>query len=108
MTILIQLPLDKATNMVPISDIRSRILRLTVITGTLSSLFLRTVPAQKSEVGHFVADTDMTTCISQLLTAILELSSSLDINLHTACFEKIEKDCQKYPVDSLVVLIWIS
>jgi dCTP diphosphatase len=86
--------------MVPISAIRNRILRLTVITGTLSSLFLRTLPAKKSAVGPFVADTDMTTCMSQLLTAILELSSSLDINLHTACFEKIDKDCQTYPVDS--------
>ena len=86
--------------MVQIIQIRIRILRLTVITGTLSSLFLRTVPSNKPEVERFVADTDMTTSISQLLTAMLELSSSLDINLHTACFEKIEKDCQKYPVDS--------
>jgi hypothetical protein len=86
--------------MVPISEIQNRILRLTVITGTLSSLFLRTVPSNKPEVERFVADTDMTTSISQLLTVILELSSSLDINLHTACFQKIEKDCQTYPVDS--------
>lgn len=90
-------PRDKTNNELPIYAIRNLVIRLTVVTGTLSSLFLTTVPSDGTE--FFKGNAVVATTMAHLLTALMELSSSLAINLHMACCKKIDLNCRKYPVD---------
>ena len=77
--------------------IRNLVLRLTVVMGTLSSLFLTMMPSDDSD--FFECNTQITSNMTNLLRTLINLSSTLTINLYKACSKKIDLNCRKYPVD---------
>lgn len=85
-----------SNNEMSLNAIRNLVLQLTVVMGTLSSLFLTMVPSNDSDI--FESNTLITSTVANLLRTLMELSSSLTINLHRACCKKMELNCQKYPI----------
>lgn len=82
---------------VSIPAVRSLIFRLSAVTGSLSSLFLSSVPLDGTD--QFTANAAIAATMAHLLKALTELSCSLSINLHSACCKKIDLNGRKYPVE---------
>ena len=86
--------------------IRNHVLRIAVGMGTLSSLFLISLTDDGTNFRGEMAPIART--MAELLTALMELSVSLAIDLHSACCKKIDLNCRKYPVERCMASINID
>jgi hypothetical protein len=83
-----------------VHEVRSLILKLSVLVGNLSSVFLRLVPLDSN---HTSITTNMpmeiATAMGQVLSCLVETAQSLSIDLEHVILNKMELNEKKYPVE---------
>ena len=99
---------EKVTMQLPTSlqAVRNLIFQLCGITGSLSNLFWQKMPFDQSKTPGASSSTSTTpvpdeviVVMVQLLQQLLKLSTALSLDLGQVCYNKIELNNRKYPVD---------
>lgn len=97
---------EKVATDYPMHEIRSSIFQLSVLAGHLSALFLRLVPLDPIHDEGVppstilaLSSSDIASGMTTLLSALLDTSGLLSIDLRLAILSKMELNRRKYPAE---------